>query len=122
MDTEIDLADLIGRTDSDKQKIDSGAAVMRLVEWAERYAEAKLGPRFKRGDFVTPSKDCKLGGAGLPYLIIDVRVVAAMDRAVSICSCSQEDIRIIGITDHGDVASMWAESALFEEWIDPSGQ
>lgn len=116
MDVEIDLADLMRHPGRSEQKIDPEVAVMRLAEWAERYADAAQGPRFKVGDLVTPSKDCRYGGAGRPHRVIQTRVVCTMNHQPSVCSCSQEDMRIIGINDTGDVLPAWAESAMFERW------
>ncbi len=98
-------------------KIDPEAVVMRLEEWAVRYAEAARGPRFAVGDLVTPSKDCKYGGAGAPHRVIQTRIVCTMNHQPRICSCSQDDMRIIGISASGDVVSAWAESAMFEKWV-----
>ena len=120
MDVEINLEDLMKGPGKTEQKIDPEVAVMRLLEWSERYAEAAQGPRFKVGYLVTPSKDCKYGGAGRPHLVVQTRLVCTMDHQPMVCSCSQVDMRIIGINDTGDVLPAWAESAMFERWTPTS--
>jgi hypothetical protein len=122
MDVEIDLETLVGRPRKAEQKIDPEVAVARLTEWSERYAEALTGPRFEVGDLVTPSKDCKYGGAGLPHRVVQTRLVGTMNYQPSVCSCSSDDMRIIGVNSTGDVVSIWCESALFEKWVTPDGQ
>lgn len=109
----MNLNELMGHAPEEK-KIDPEVAVMRLLEWAERYAEAREGPRFAVGVFVTPSADCPQGGAGKPFLVIETRIVCSMDHQPQTCQCSRDDIRVLGINGPGDVVPVWAESAQFE--------
>lgn len=92
---------------------------MRLLEWAERYAEARSGPRFAVGVLVTPSRDCPQGGAGKPFLVIETRIACDMDHQPQTCQCSRDDIRVLGLNARGDVVPAWAESAQFEVWVTP---
>lgn len=117
----VDLNDLMGAA-LEPKKIDPEVAVMRLTEWAERYAEAREGPRFGVGVFVTPSKDCPQGGAGEPFLVIETRIVCDMNLQPQTCTCSRDDIRILGFNRHGDVTPAWAESAQFEAWTTSSAE
>jgi hypothetical protein len=100
-------------------KVDPEVAVMRLKEWAERYAEARSGPRFAVGAFVTPSRDGPQHGAGELYLVVETRIVCQMDGQPQVCICSRDDMRVLGINSRGDVVPAWAESAQFETWVAP---
>ena len=90
---------------------------MRLREWGERYAEGLAGPRFAKGDWVSPYADCEYIGAGEPFLVIEVRRLKCADELPnSLCSCSRTDTRVIKVNDDGDVLPAWVESAQFERW------
>lgn len=115
----VDLNDLMGAA-PEPQSVDPAVAVMRLLEWAQRYAEARDGPRFGVGVFVTPSRDCPQGGAGKPFLVIETRVACSMDYQPQTCQCSLDDIRVLGFNANGDVVPAWAESAQFEAWVIPA--
>lgn len=115
----IELHQLLGANapEDDRPKLDPEAAVMRLREWAERYAEAgKFGPRFGVGDLVTPFADSPFAGAGDPAVVIETRAVCPMDGLARICTCSQADTRILSIDSDGDVLPSWVESAQLELW------
>jgi hypothetical protein len=111
------IEQLLGRNgiSDDGPKIDPEAAVMRLREWAARYAEAGDGPRFAVGDLVTPIADSPLHGAGEPHYVIETRRVCRADSMPSICTCSRDDMRVLYLS-RDNVLPLWVESAQFERW------
>jgi len=69
----------MGRDGDDYAKILPEAAVMRLQEAADRYAEQLTGPRFKVGQLVTPALGGDIKNAGDPHVVIEIRSNAEPD-------------------------------------------
>ena len=93
------------------------AAVARLAEHAERYAEMLMGPRFEVGDLVTPVADCGDRDAGKPHHVVEVNPEATPIWTKDCCGRfgGRPDMRVLYFA--GDtVESHWVESFNYEPW------
>lgn len=76
---------------------------------------------FKVGDFVTPRKNSEWSGHGVPHIVADLietpRLFLGGDSGSKKLGV-KPDIRVLRITDGGDVVALCAESWHFEPWSD----
>lgn len=107
-----------------KTKIDPEAAMMRIAEAAERFYEAKKGPRFKIGDWVTPASDSRIFGHGAPHLVVDTRKTdycfdPAREVGTPDYGC-REDMLVLGFSHSDSICPYWVSSAEFIKWEPPT--
>lgn len=94
------------------------AQVMRLKEFADRYAEPCP---YKVGDIVTPRPDVCLRGAGNPHMVIEVRETPIRDftgRPGTQDYGTRHDMRVAFFVDNEDIVTLWQESHMYEPYDD----
>ena len=102
----------------DTPKILPEAAIMRMREFAVRYAEMLNGPRFSVGQIVTPVKGGIVKGEGEPHLVIEIFANAApffSSPDGSSLFGMRADIRVLSVS-HDCISPFWVESYGFELW------
>lgn len=96
------------------------AAIMRLREVAERYAEQLKGPRFKVGDIITPARDSD-HTLRSPHLVVETRDTGP-DFSVGEVGANdwgqRRDMRVLYVASQAGhvVTSVWVESFAFVRW------
>ena len=97
-------------------KILPEAAVARLREAASRYAEMLHGPRFKVGDWVTPTQDATIKGAGEPHVVVETAQGSpCFGKDCGTHDGRRVDIRVLKLAG-ADIAPFWGESFEYEPW------
>ena len=103
----------------DTPRILPQAAIMRMRETADHYAEMLKGPRFKIGDIVTPRADANMKGDGDPHLVLETRRAEPDFGVGGEGSCAfgcRYDMRVLSVPDNENVVAHWVESYTFELW------
>ena len=118
------LAQTGGSLQQARATIDPEAAIARLREYAERFADMYAnGPRFGVGDIVRPYRDAPFSRHDYPHLVVFAQK-PAQHEITDNSDISEStfkpwrDIRVLVMANNETAAPFWAESAFFELWSD----